>query len=174
MIRKSVCLFFLFASEAIAYDLSLNKLFLTDKYFKSTWNGHFQDFSGSSWNLSSFYEAKNITWTFKSEFIQPIGYFGDTFLLHRIGLDSGIKTPAQSISPHFKYGLGFLHVRHKSGLMFVVDGLIQSGAKNSESVCVDQFDREYHCGTALPWSMYNKKDNYKDGLSFKLQYIRRF
>lgn len=164
----------LFLTEAAAYEVSINRLFLTDRYYKSTWSGQFQDFSGTSWNLSGFYEVQNITWTFKSEFIQPINYFGDLFILHRIGLDSGVKTKAQSISPHLKYGLGFMRARRKSGLLIIFDGIIQSGAKNSESVCFDQFEREYHCGSSLPWSMYDMKNDFKDGASVKVQYIRSF
>lgn len=164
----------IFASEASAYQISLNRIFLTDQYYKSTWEGQFQDFSGSSWNQSSFYEVQNVTWTLKTEFIQPIYFLGDFFLLHRLDIDSGVKTPAQSITSHLKYGIGFIYLWGNSGVSMNFDGVIQSGARNRESICIDDFDREFHCGNGLPWSMYRKQENYKDDLFFRIQYIRRF
>jgi hypothetical protein len=162
------------ATHAWASELVLSRVYVSERYEKATWSGRFADFGGAAWDVSRFYEVKNRTWTAKSEWLDQMGYFGQWWVVHRVSLDSGVKTPAQSITPHFKYGLGVMRLGHQSGYVVMLDGLVQSGAKNREAICVDGFEREYHCGSGLPWSMYRPKDHFRETVSVELRYVRRF
>lgn len=159
---------------AMASELMLSRLYVSERYEKATWSGQFADLAGAAWNLSEFYEAKNTTWTAKAEWLGSMNYFGDWWWVHRVSLDSGVKTRAQSISPHFKYGMGVMRLGNRSGYVLILDGMLQTGAKNREAICVDGFSREYHCGSGLPWSMYRPKAHLREAVSVELRYVRSF
>lgn len=160
--------------HAMASELTLSRVYVSERYDKASWSGQFADLGGAAWNLSEFYEVKNRTWTAKGEWLGSMSYFGDWWWVHRLSLDSGIKTPAQSITPHFAYGMGVMRLGHQSGYVVMLDGLVQTGAKNQEAICVDDFRREYHCGSGLPWSMYRPKEHFRDAVRVEFRYVRRF
>jgi len=116
----------------------------------SVWNGRATGLNGRNYDFSGFYKAENITFNLAADVFVPVSE--TSYIVLPLTLDSGYKSDLYTAAPRFSLGLGFAYVQPTFSVSLVARGLDTVGGSVEERPCRDSFDREFHCGTALPWS----------------------
>ena len=144
---------FLISHNALAQQrVVLSALELDNSYIGIDYSGQFSDISGKIWDTSSLYKNKN--------FLELSGgisfnYF-DGKIVHSINssFDLGKTSDALSASPIIGFGYGrTIYLREQLILQWSIKNLFQIGGRLSQSPCMDDFQRSFHCGTAVPWAI---------------------
>ena len=165
VLKYFVFAFFGLTAEA-QQTITLSELKLQDDYLGIDSDGYSRDFSGNLWNTSHLYASQ------EPEFSGgiAINYFDGTYI-HKLSynFDFGKKSLALNAEPVLSFGYGrAFQINKKTSFKWEVRNLIQVGGKVWERSCIDEFQRVYHCGTALPWS--DAVENLKQKNSFPLIY----
>lgn len=146
------------------------------------WTGRFVDFAGNHWDVSRFYEAKYQIISGNVVIGQAIDRKQESkksetviFFLHRIDFDTGFKSALYEAQPFISWSpTGIVSLNEHLSLAVGVQNLFSLGGHTRESPCFDDFRREFHCGTGLPWSDYpNKKTRFSPAkkLQVSIRYV---
>ena len=155
--RTVTCLFFLINGSVAAIDLNIKGFQLisisgTSDFNKvQVWSGLFVDYSGRAWDTSHLYRNKRAHLNLEASVLQKLS---DRVLwMHGFTVDNGYKSPLFEMTPEFGYHPSLIFVPNRSTTLSIhLFGFFRSGGASVERPCVDGFDREFHCGTGLPWS----------------------
>lgn len=163
-------------SQSYLYAFELTKVEINQEFDRTTiWSGVFKDLSGSEWNVSQYYENQQETINTNLYFRHNFDRFTFFTKLH---YNNGYESVLQDVDQQFFLSIS-THYQIKSNLSvnLLIDPIIQFGGSMYEYSCKDNFSREYHCGTGLPWSDavtngYVKTLEHPKSLklSFKLQF----
>ena len=77
-------------------------------------------------------------YTLKFNWLVDLGYYSDLYIVH----------------PSVLAGLSAIKSDDYRKIEFGIQNLFFIGGKVSENSCVDELQREFHCGTGQPWSDY--------------------
>ena len=163
-----------FISVASAQQFySLSKLELYNKYLGEDYSGRFKDLSGVEWVTEDLYKnIKNI----KLSGLLSFDYF-DGKIVHTLhsSFDFGKSSAALKAKPILALGYGrTFYLKDQLILKWAVENVIQLGGKVQQIACKDDFQREFHCGTAIPWTSYKPKLKNKFPILFSIQMIKFF
>ena len=148
---------------------SLTLLVLTPSYSKATelkvlltqldggeglqyldvWSGRFDDYSGKSWDVASYYEPMNTVFYISGSFtvISEKWAVSPTFYA-----DSGYRSSLLKAEPMLNVGLTLsFNLTSRTTISFLDNSVYSHFGEVSEKPCYDGFDRRYHCGTGLAW-----------------------
>jgi hypothetical protein len=80
-------------------------------------------------------------------------YTRKIFFIHDIYVHTGYHSPLLQMDPELVYSADVVYVvSPRLSFSLGLESLFSLGGNIEETPCVDSFDREYHCGTGLPWS----------------------
>ena len=115
------------------------------------WSGRFTDFSGKSWDTANLYQSDRPHFNVTATVLHRLS---DRFYVaHGIRLDNGYRSSLFEMTPEVNYNPTFAYVHSKATTFSLkLFGFLRYGGDVKEKPCVDDFDREFHCGTGLPWS----------------------
>jgi len=151
----------LFTTSVFGSELKLSQLEIFNSYNGRDFDGFATDLSSKVWNNSKFYEPKNIQ---LSGTIGLIKFDTNQSSEVILNFDLGKTSNALNARPYF--GLGYATIFELSEYNFIkieIQNLISLKGKIREQPCVDDFLREFHCGTTLPWAEYEKiKEHYNE------------
>ena len=143
----------------------------SNKYSQSlVWNGNFISPNGKRFNLGHFYKSKNFELNLKTHFLYKLN---SSILIIPINFDNGYSSDLLNVSP--VYSMGFIMSKNIKNINFLfgIDNALRIGGNIKEYPCYDKFKREFHCGTGVPWTDYNKgylNNFYQDKLIFNVSY----
>lgn len=151
------CIFLLINGSLAAIDLKTNDFQLvsfsgTSDFNKvQVWSGLFTDYSGRTWDTSHLYRNEREHLNLKASVLQKIS--NRVLWMHGFTFDNGYKSALFEMTPEFGYHPSLIFVPNKSTTLSIhLFGFFRTGGVSGERPCVDGFDREFHCGTGLPWS----------------------
>ena len=143
----------------------------SNKYSQSlVWDGNFIAPNGKRFNLGHFYQSKNFELNLKTRFLYKLN---SSILIIPINFDNGYSSDLLNVSPI--YSIGFIMSKNIKNINFLfgIDNALRIGGNIKENPCYDKFKREFHCGTGVPWTDYNRenlKNFYQDRLIFNMSY----
>ena len=117
--------------------------------YLDVWSGRFDDYSGTPWDVSSYYKPLNsvfyisgaLTIVSKNWAISPTFY-----------ADSGYRSLLLNAEPMFNLGMSLsFNLSNKTTITFSDNAIFTQHGTVSEKPCYDSFDRSYHCGTGISW-----------------------
>lgn len=149
---------------------------------RGVWSGRFVDFAGNQWDVSRYYKPKYQIIRGNVIFGQAIDQKQESkkseaviFFLHRIDFDTGFKSALYQAQPFISWSpTGIVSLNERLSLAVGFQNLFSLGGHTKESPCFDDFRREFHCGTGIPWSDYPyKKTRYSPskGLQISVRYV---
>jgi hypothetical protein len=154
-------------NNEIISNISLLGLSASSTYSRtSVWSGIFTDFAGKAWNVSKFYKNKMIPLTAEltvGQSIERVDFVSKEplllfFVLHKLNFDLGYSSDLYTAQPYISWSPQVVYSQNKSITISIgVQHLLSIGGGVSERPCFDDFDREFHCGTGLPWITYENK-----------------
>ena len=125
----------------------------TNKHaFSLPYSGHFKAANGEAFDASQYYKPLrselNVSgllavflsdgYTLKLDWLVDLGYHSDLYI----------------VQPSVLSGLSVIKSSDKLKIKFGIQNLFFIGGKVSKNSCVDELQREFHCGTGQPWSDY--------------------
>lgn len=119
------------------------------------WTGHFVAPNGKLFDVSHLYKSKRQTFNLSGYFLLGKSNARTSFLIP-FKYDNGFSAPLYSAKERLDIGL-ILNRRIDTRLSvnFGVLDLSSLGGEITENPCVDGFNREFHCGSGLPWVDYS-------------------
>ena len=116
------------------------------------YTGHFTAVNGSYFDASQYYKSQRIelnisgftavflneTWTLKFDWTFDQGFYSD---LYQVGTS-------------LKSNITFIKSLENAKIELGLQNAILMGGSVQEKACIDTLNREFHCGTGLPWSDY--------------------
>lgn len=139
------------------------------------WSGVFKSLDGNVHDASRYFKSKRIE-----------GYVEGTFeytLTNQLSIvlpfevDLGYHSVLYKAEPSLALGLGFAVAGETWAITTSIDRAFSFGGNIVETPCVDSLEREFHCGTGIPWSDYEvlkPKTHYSPDNFFKATFVRRF
>ena len=148
---------------------------LSNDYNQSkVWSGYFIAPNGEVFNTSNYYKNTKNEFHINGEF-----FFINLKRKHTVGIpfyyDNGYESSLFKAKEKFDLGLSVSGILSDSIVYGIsATSLLQFGGDLNEYPCVDSFNREFHCGTGIPWTdsssiLINDKLNRK--IRFKIQYL---
>ena len=125
---------------------------VSSHFYKVPYTGYFTAVNGSFFNASQYYKSQrtelhlsgitaiflNETWTLKFDWTFDQGFYSD---LYQVG--SSLKS-----------NITFIKSLENAKMELGLQNAIFMGGSVQEKACIDTLQREFHCGTGLPWSDY--------------------
>lgn len=117
--------------------------------FTKPYSGKFKALNGDIHDVSTHFTSKKMElsvhgialWKIDQKFTTRVPWF----------IDIGYQSRLYKVDPVVQFGLDMIIHYQDSSLEIGITNLITLGGGVSESPCVDSFQREFHCGTGLPW-----------------------
>ena len=135
------------------------------------WDGQFRALDGSLFDTSQFYEASETTFSAAGVFAYSIT--PQLTALMPFIADAGHESQLYQAAPGLELGLGVLWSEASWSLGLVGRSLTRVGGRVSEQACKDSINRQFHCGTGLPWTDYQIRQptlNRSATLSFQFRF----
>ena len=137
-----------------------------DKFFKiklidgssnflqsSVWQGNFLAPNGKKFDFSEYYRPKKTELNLSGIIVFPFNQ-NSIFTIPFI-FDNGYKSDLYIVEERLDLSLNYFEkINQFSQLSFGFNSLFSLGGNIKEHPCVDQFQRDFHCGTGLPWVDY--------------------
>lgn len=121
----------------------------------NVWTGKFTAYDGTQFDVSHYYnsEAPELSASFNiSKYItDQITLFSPVFI------DAGYQSHLYTVNPLLTAGIGLVMAQQSSQISFYATNLFQYGGAVSETSCYDWLNRDFHCGTGIPWTDYQQK-----------------
>lgn len=144
-------------------------------YFSQSevWQGRFVALNGEAFDVSEFYAPKYQ------------GFFLDGILTYRLAehgefvipflFDAGYRSALFVAEPLLSLGFGYTRSLENFGFYVGSRHALKIGGAIKEKPCVDDFNREFHCGTGMPWvdARQNgilKKSSIQGSIEFRIAY----
>lgn len=118
----------------------------------SVYSGYFTALDGSQHDASSFYKSKRFE--FFTSGLASCGVNENLNILIPFAFDAGYQSDLFVSQPSFILGFGAIYTSRRWDVSGVFQNLLSIGGKVTEKSCVDSLDRDFHCGTGIPWSDY--------------------
>lgn len=116
----------------------------------AVWTGNFLDYTGRQWDLSHLYANHQISVSMNISVLQQI--MPNLYLTHNIYGDTGFTSEALKVKSLFGYNPSFTYFAYDDfSITLSLQGFLNIGGDMKEHPCLDDFDRQYHCGTGIPW-----------------------
>ena len=135
------------------------------------WDGQFQALDGSRFDTSAFYQSSKTTFSAAGVFAYTIT--PQFTALMPFTADAGYESQLYQAAPGLELGLGVLWSEASWSLGLVGRSLTRVGGGVTEQACKDSINRQFHCGTGLPWTDYQIRQPTLDRsatLSFQLRF----
>ena len=135
------------------------------------WDGQFRALDGSRFDTSAFYESRKTTFSAAGVFAYTIR--PQLTAVMPFSADSGYHSQLYQAAPGLELGLGVLWSEANWNVGLVARSLTRVGGRVTEQACKDRFERQFHCGTGLPWADYQTQQPTLDRsatLSFQLRF----
>ena len=117
--------------------------------YLDVWSGRFDDYSGTSWDVSSYYKPMNTVFYISGSFtvLSKKWALSPTFYA-----DSGYRSSLLNAEPMLNLGMTLsFNLTSRTAISFSDNAVYSHFGEVSEKPCYDSFDRSYHCGTGLSW-----------------------
>ena len=154
-------------SDVTLIQLSANQ----NHRMSEVWDGQFRALDGSRFDTSEFYESSYTTFSAAGVFAYPIT--SQLTALMPFTADAGYQSRLYQAAPGLELGFGVLWSEKNWSLGLVGRSLTRVGGRVTEQACKDRFERQFHCGTGLPWADYQTQQPTLDRsatLSFQLRF----
>ena len=150
----------------ISYPISC----FSSHFYKVPYTGHFTAVNGSYFDASQYYKSQRVelnisgftavflneAWTLKFDWTFDQGFYSD---LYQVG--SSLKS-----------NVTFIKSLENAKIELGLQNAILMGGSVRENACIDTLNREFHCGTGLPWSDYEGYELPQDlGLVFRFSFF---
>lgn len=139
------------------------------------WSGVFKSLDGNVHDASRYFKSKTIEGYVEGTFEYTITNHLSIVLPFEV--DLGYDSDLYKAKPSLALGLGFAVADDTWAITTSVDRAFAFGGDIVETPCVDSFERDFHCGTGIPWSDYEvlkPKTHYSPDNFFKATFVRRF
>ena len=135
-------------------------------FYEVPYTGHFTAVNGSNFDASQYYKSQrtelhlsgftavflNETWTLKFDWTFDQGFYSDLY----------------QVRSSLKSNVTFIKTLENIEIELGLQNAIFMGGSVQEKACIDTLQREFHCGTGLPWSDYAGYELPRDlGLLFR-------
>jgi hypothetical protein len=152
-------------SEVSLYNLSGGSL----HRLSSVYSGYFTAIDGSQHDASSFYKSKRFE--FFTSGLASYDVNENLNILIPFALDAGYQSDLFVSQPSFVLGFGAIYSTHRWDVSGIFQNLFLIGGRVTEKSCVDSLDRDFHCGTGIPWSDYQTvQPNMPVSIKFNVSY----
>ena len=135
-------------------------------FYKVPYTGHFTAVNGSYFDASQYYKSQRVELNisgFTAVFLNKIWTlkFDWTF-------DQGFYSDLYQVGSSLKSNITFIKSLENTKIELGLQNAILMGGSVQEKACIDTLNREFHCGTGLPWSDYEGYELPQDlGLVFR-------
>mgnify|MGYP001193406726 CR=1 FL=1 len=120
----------------------------------NVWEGNFTAANGKNFYLGKYYQSLNSELSINGKLL--IDLREDYFLILPFAYDNGYKSDLFRASPIISTGFS-VYKRYQNLMVgFGFDNLFLEGGDIIEFPCIDMYNREFHCGTGVPWVDYEK------------------
>lgn len=135
----------------------------------SVYTGLFTAIDGSQHDASKFYKSKQFE--FFTTGLVTYDLNANLNLLFPFTLDAGYKSDLFVSQPSLILGIGAIYKTSRWSVSGLFQNLLPIGGRVTEKSCVDSLDRDFHCGTGIPWSDYQTvQPDIPISLKFSLNY----
>jgi len=145
----AVLIFFAFSNNAFGEIALYPYKGSNEHVYTKPYSGHFRAINGDYHDASEYYKSERVE--LNATGLLLISRSPSTTLKLPWFIDLGYKSRLYSVDPVIEFGVLVVNVKENRTFEFGLDNLIKIGGKVSERPCVDSFNREFHCGTGLPW-----------------------
>ena len=153
-------------------DIKLMQLSADQNHRMSeVWDGQFRALDGSRFDTSAFYESRKTTFSAAGVFAYTIT--PQLIAVMPFSADAGYQSQLYQAAPGLELGLGVSWSEASWSVGLVGRSLTRVGGRVTEQACKDRFNRQFHCGTGLPWTDYQIRQptlNRSATLSFQLRF----
>ena len=135
------------------------------------WDGQFRALDGTRFDTSAFYESSKTTFSAAGVFAYTIT--PQLTAVMPFSADAGYQSQLYQAAPGLELGLGVLWSEANWNVGLVGRSLTRVGGRVTEQACKDSINRQFHCGTGLPWTDYQIRQPTLDRsatLSFQLRF----
>lgn len=123
-------------------------------YYHIPYSGHFVAANGTHFDASQYYQR---TGTELNVSGVTAFFLADDFSVKlNWTADLGYRSKLYQVSPSILGGVSLIKSYKTTKFEFSLKNLFFLGGKVREWPCVDELQREFHCGTGLPWSDYSQ------------------
>ena len=153
-------------------DIKLAQLSADQNHRMSeVWDGQFRALDGSRYDTSAFYESRKTTFSAAGVFAYSIT--PQLTALMPFAADAGYRSQLYQAAPGLELGLGLLWSEANWNVGLIGRSLTRLGGRMTEQACKDSINRQFHCGTGLPWTDYQIRQptlNRSATLSFQFRF----
>lgn len=116
------------------------------------YSGRFTAINGDEFDASEYFISSNLELSISG--FSAIFFENNFSVKLNWLLDNGYNSALYNVKPSLLGSVGL--IKSNPGLKFeiFVNNLFFLGGEVSERACVDALEREFHCGSGLPWSDY--------------------
>jgi len=124
----------------------------SNHFYGIPYSGYFTAINGTHFNASQYYESQktefhlsglaaifiNVEWSIKLDWTFDNGFYSDLY----------------QVDPSFLSKITLIRSHEKNTFEFSINNALWLGGNITEKACIDTLNRNFHCGTGLPWSDY--------------------
>jgi len=138
----------------------------------SVWTGRPLGLNGKRYDFTDLYASKRFEFN-----VSGLAHFAvndKAVISLPFSLDAGYDSDLLSTEPSILLGFGITKNWSNHSVSFMSQNILRIGGKVRERPCYDSFDREFHCGTALPWSdiaPFLSRNKANQSFSFRYRYF---
>jgi hypothetical protein len=119
----------------------------------NVWTGKFTALDGNQFDASQYYQSESNELTVKGSV--EFNFENNFSSLVFFRFDNGYRSRLYNVKPFGSFGGGLIFTKNNIGFSLVVKDFLQIGGELDEKSCYDRLDRDFHCGTGLPWTDYS-------------------
>jgi hypothetical protein len=116
------------------------------------YSGRFTAINGDKFDASEYFKSSNLELSISG--FSAIFFENNLSIKLNWLLDIGYNSALYNVQPSLLGGVGLIKSNPGSKFEIVLNNLFFLGGELSERACVDVLEREFHCGSGLPWSDY--------------------
>lgn len=124
----------------------------SNHYYGLPYSGYFTAVNGTNFNASEYYESQRTE--FQLSGIAAIFLNEDWSLKLDWTFDNGFYSDLYQVDPSFLSKITLIKSYADKKIEFSINNAVRLGGNVTEQACIDTLEREFHCGTGLPWSDY--------------------
>lgn len=116
------------------------------------YSGRFTAINGDQFDTSEYFESSNLELSISG--FSAIFFENNLSIKLNWLLDNGYNSVLYNVQPSLLGSVGLIKSNPGSKFEIVLNNLFFLGGEVSERACVDVLEREFHCGSGLPWVDY--------------------
>lgn len=119
------------------------------------WQGQFTGLNGRAFDTRQFYQSSRPEFSARSIWAKPVNR--QLTLLLPISLDGGYKARLMQTKPLLSLGFGAaIGLGAQTMLSMRAENILRLGGQTKEQPCRDAYRRDFHCGSGMAWTDYEK------------------